>query len=336
MGFTLVENGTKGVNIGNPNILRSSGIFKVIYGLILAPVMGLFLAFVIYYPIYKFAVKSPNQSSWKCRVIYSLCVFVIMMAITFFFVVLNAIPPNGFNHMTFGVVIGGSVGIVFALAFLCVHNKLLAMTGQFQFSMSFIPNIINKFQNAVSRTADASAKQTPDQNDGSESMLDKISRGKDNRKRSIESEEGPSYSGDSTSILHEVKDDTIKSHDDNLSSSTKDNVTNFDDQYISNGMTNHVNTKTFDSTAVIISYGSLEDRSTGNNSSGSTLFNEPLSGSANETDEVKRVFQPLQFICACYAAINHGSNDVANCIGPLVTAWMLYNVSVFLFTSSIP
>ena len=178
MGFTLVENGTKGVNIGNPKLWKSSGIFKVIYGLILAPVMGLFLAFVIYYPIYKFAVKSPNQSSWKCRIMYSMCVFVIMMAITFFFVVLNAIPPSGFTNMTFGVVIGGSVGIIFAVAFLCVHNKLLAMTGQFQFSMEFIPKIINKLRNAVSRTAETSVSPKPDQNDGSESMLDKISTGK--------------------------------------------------------------------------------------------------------------------------------------------------------------
>ena len=158
MGFTLVENGLKGVNIGNPRIWESSGIFKVIYGLILAPVMGLFLAFAIYYPIYRFAVKSPDQSSWICRAIYSACVFVIMMAITFFFVVLNSVPPSGFTNMTFGVLIGGIVGILFALAFLSVHKKILEMRGQFQFSLNFIPTMINKTKQAIMPNAGTAEK----------------------------------------------------------------------------------------------------------------------------------------------------------------------------------
>ena len=29
MGFTLVENGGEGVNVGNPNIFNGSGVFKV-------------------------------------------------------------------------------------------------------------------------------------------------------------------------------------------------------------------------------------------------------------------------------------------------------------------
>ena len=29
MGFTLVEHGARGVNIGNPNIFEGSGVFKV-------------------------------------------------------------------------------------------------------------------------------------------------------------------------------------------------------------------------------------------------------------------------------------------------------------------
>jgi len=44
----------------------------------------------------------------------------------------------------------------------------------------------------------------------------------------------------------------------------------------------------------------------------------------NEAHEIKNVFRPLQFIVACFAALNHGGNDVGNCIGPLVTIWFIY------------
>ena len=124
----MVENGPKGVNVGNPSLLESSGIFKVIYGLLLAPLMGLFLGFLVYYPIYRYAVTSPNQNSWTCRGIYSLCVFVIFMAITFFFVVLQATPPSGFSNITYGLVVGSTVGLIFAIGFIMIHKKLLKMT----------------------------------------------------------------------------------------------------------------------------------------------------------------------------------------------------------------
>jgi len=44
----------------------------------------------------------------------------------------------------------------------------------------------------------------------------------------------------------------------------------------------------------------------------------------DEAPEIRNVFRPLQFIVACFAALNHGGNDVGNCIGPLVTIWFIY------------
>ena len=44
----------------------------------------------------------------------------------------------------------------------------------------------------------------------------------------------------------------------------------------------------------------------------------------NEHDEVKKVFRPLQVVAAAFAALNHGGNDVGNCIGPLVMVWYIY------------
>ena len=46
----------------------------------------------------------------------------------------------------------------------------------------------------------------------------------------------------------------------------------------------------------------------------------------DETEEVKRIFRPLQLLTACFGALSHGSNDVGNCIGPLVTVWYIFQV----------
>merc|ERR1712126_265097 len=79
-----------------------------------------------------------------------------------------------------------------------------------------------------------------------------------------------------------------------------------------------------DNTSIVNGYEALAINTSGDNSSGSKFFGNENETPVQESAEVKRVFQPLQLLCACYAAINRGSNDVANCIGPLVTAWMIY------------
>ena len=56
--------------------------------------------------------------------------------------------------------------------------------------------------------------------------------------------------------------------------------------------------------------------------------------SLDEPSEIKAVFRPLQFVVACFAALNHGGNDVGNCIGPLVTVWFLYRQPLAYDSSS--
>ena len=67
----------------------------------------------------------------------------------------------------------------------------------------------------------------------------------------------------------------------------------------------------------------------------------------DEVEEVKRVFRPLQLLTACFGALryfiqfehfsicafafSHGSNDVGNCIGPLVTVWYIYRFSPTIY-----
>merc|ERR1712062_767361 len=56
--------------------------------------------------------------------------------------------------------------------------------------------------------------------------------------------------------------------------------------------------------------------------------------SLDEPSEIKNVFRPLQFVVACFAALNHGGNDVGNCIGPLVTVWFVYRQPLAFDSSS--
>ena len=56
--------------------------------------------------------------------------------------------------------------------------------------------------------------------------------------------------------------------------------------------------------------------------------------SLDEPSEIKNVFRPLQFVVACFAALNHGGNDVGNCIGPLVTVWFVYRQPLAYDSSS--
>jgi len=301
LGFTLVENGPSGVNVGNPSLLESSGIFKVIYGLVLAPLMGLVLGFIVYYPIYKYAVTASNQNSWICKIIYSLCVFVIFMAITFFFVVLQAIPPSGFNRITYGLLIGTAVGLVFALSFVLVHKKLLSMTGDFQFSLDIIQKSIDKVRQKPDYDVEPTTQEL---NQSSEFGSTPDSSTIEHEPETISHTTSKQIESDSPKSVKSISYENISS-------------TNIDEEP-------GIVSLSTDNTSIVNGYGALAINTSGDNSSGSKLFGKEDNAPVQESAEVKRVFQPLQLLCACYAAINHGSNDVANCIGPLVTAWMIY------------
>ena len=303
LGFTLVENGPSGVNVGNPSLLESSGIFKVIYGLVLAPLMGLVLGFIVYYPIYKYAVTASNQNSWICKIIYSLCVFVIFMAITFFFVVLQAIPPSGFNRITYGLLIGTAVGLVFALSFVLVHKKLLSMTGDFQFSLDIIQKSIDKVRQKPDYDVEPTTQEL---NQSSEFGSTPDSSTIEHEPETISHTTSKQIESDSPKSVKSISYENISS-------------TNIDEEP-------GIVSLSTDNTSIVNGYGALAINTSGDNSSGSKLFGKEDNAPVQESAEVKRVFQPLQLLCACYAAINHGSNDVANCIGPLVTAWFIYKV----------
>ena len=52
-----------------------------------------------------------------------------------------------------------------------------------------------------------------------------------------------------------------------------------------------------------------------NNKNMKIILPEEAQMEGDESNEIKRVFRPLQILAACFGALSHGSNDVGNCIG---------------------
>ena len=264
LGFTLVESGFEGVHIGeagfsfttDPNstsiiLKKPSGIFKVLYGLILSPLISLLLGFIFSYLLYKFVVSSKPASSWTAKTAYSGCFLLILMSMTFFFITSQVSPPAGWKKEPFGALVGLAVGLVGAIIFmfLCLPI-LIKMEGELTLSFGCYDNFMKKMpicKELVNRVQRAMGKKEE-------------SRFSEDSKKDEEKSIGENNNIDC--IVPEVQDDFVDFVD--------------------------------------------------------------------ESDEVKRIFCPLEIIVACYKSLNHGANDVANCIGPLVTVWLVYHVSNFL------
>ena len=225
MGFTLVENGSDGINVGNPNLFNGSGVFKVIYGLFVSPVFALGLAFGVYYLLYRFAVEAEKPTQIRSKLSYSACVLLIFLSITFTFVNMmnDEDVPGGMNKKGFSFLMGTVIGLVMAvLFFFFLLPYLIRMKGDLKVSF----DLCFKKQKMEEQPKEQVVEVDCDDNVENSATLPIIE-----------------------------KDDFI-----------------------------------------------------------------------DESDEVKRIFRPLQLLAACFGALTHGSNDVGNCIGPLVTVWYIYQV----------
>ena len=211
----------QGINIGSPNIFHGSGIFKVIYGLLVSPLLTLIISFLFYFIIYKCSVKNSQATKLGNKITYSFCVFLMMMAITFTFASMYEIPEvEGFlmNKKLFGLILGVLVGFFSSLLyFFFLLPQLLKMKGDLRISFSVF----------------SKKKEKP-----------------------------------STEITE-----------------------------------------------------MMEDR-------------DAAEVSLEESDDIKRIFRPLQVLAACFGALSHGSNDVGNCIGPLVTIWHIYKSPIHYSTDT--
>jgi len=57
---------------------------------------------------------------------------------------------------------------------------------------------------------------------------------------------------------------------------------------------------------------------------------------SDELKQVEQIFVLLQVMTACMVAFAHGSNDVANAIGPLSAAWQALKAGVIQATAVTP
>jgi phosphate/sulfate permease len=64
--------------------------------------------------------------------------------------------------------------------------------------------------------------------------------------------------------------------------------------------------------------------------------NATTNADSNELQQVERIFTILQIFTACLVAFAHGSNDVANAIGPLSAAYQAVTEQAILKTSNTP
>jgi len=255
MGFTLVENGGEGVNVGNPNIFNGSGVFKVIYGLLVSPTLTFFLAFGFYYFVYKTIVKS-DPRSLVSRITISSTVFLTFLAIGFTAASMPAMPiPEGFGRKPFGLLIGALLGFFAAAVFMLGVLPILLKAKEDQ-----VIKLDRQLSRQLSRTLSISDKAEERQRHLSSASQKRLSR--------------PLSVDDSERQEELLKEESFKK------------VQLKEEQVME-----------------------VEEED-------------------DESEEVMRVFRPLQLLTACFGALSHGSNDVGNCIGPLVTVWYIYRQPV--------
>jgi len=226
IGFTLVEFQLAGVNAGNPNLFCGSGIFKVLYGLLVSPFLALVIGFCFYGFVYKGAIAGKKADSVTSKFFFSFCVFIMFWTIGFqmttakSFTAMEGYPvlisTQGCfdpNDKVFGMLVGITTGLLFSIPFhFFLLPRFLRSTKSFYLSFGKKSDDVRGLE------------------------MVKIQSCNDIKKIQTNTEEEP-----------------------------------------------------------------MEDY------------------------KVKNVFQPLQVLAACFAALNHGGNDVGNCIGPLVTIFSMYS-----------
>ena len=220
LGFTLVEKGAAGVNIGDWNPLCASGLYKVIYGLFISSFIALLVGLVLYSLVYR--TLSQSKTGARAIICYDACCLAMFTAVGFSLATAKAVNSpllvesqhcSNPNKSLFGLVTGLGFGLLVTVMFhFLLLPLLLASQSSFKLSLSFLSRCCSR---------------------------------------------------------------QSKSH--------------------------HI---------------ALQEIETG-------LEVETRPGE-EEPAQVAAVFRPLQLVVASFAALNHGGNDVGNCIGPLVTIWFVY------------
>ena len=93
VGFTLVEKGLDGINVGQANPFCAYGVYKVLYGLFVSNILALFIGLAKYYAIYSLAITSGKPRSLRNKLTYTFLVFFLFMVMGFFMSTAKSIQP---------------------------------------------------------------------------------------------------------------------------------------------------------------------------------------------------------------------------------------------------
>ena len=178
MGFTLVEKGAEGLNVGS--LESGSGIFKVLHGLVISPLLSLIMSFILYFLLYKFAVKKRDPRKILSKLFYSFCVFLIVMAVTFTFTNMlkfESLKVEGkiMNKKVFSLILGTLVGFLCScLFFFFIIPELLKMRGDLRitfqiFSKKKEEKEMSEHFELVARGEESKSKRKTSNNDEDES-----------------------------------------------------------------------------------------------------------------------------------------------------------------------
>jgi len=220
LGFTLVEKGAAGVNIGDWNPLCASGLYKVIYGLFVSSFVALFVGLLLYSLVYK--TLSESKAGLRTTICYDACCLAMFTAVGFSLATAKAVTSpvliqsqhcSDPNSSLFGLVVGLACGVTVTTVFhWLLLPRLLSSQHSFKLSLEWVERCCRQ------------------QSQSQDIALQEIETG----------------------------------------------------QTVEPGL------------------------------------------EVEEHPQVAAVFRPLQVVVASFAALNHGGNDVGNCIGPLVTIWFVY------------
>merc|ERR1719391_913026 len=144
-GFTLVERGFDWVNPGNPNPFKGSGIYKVLYGMLVSPPIALVIGFLLYGLVYKVGIANKSAKSLTSRIVSS-SFFVMIFTIGFQMANAHSITAmesypvllaedEKYNSYVFGLIVGAVAGLICTFPFhFLLLPKLLDSTKHFYLS----------------------------------------------------------------------------------------------------------------------------------------------------------------------------------------------------------
>jgi len=153
IGFTLAEKSFDGVLVGEWVPWCSSGIFTILWGLLVTPYIAMFYAFFFYGILYRQAIIGDNPRSNGSKRWYSFCVFLMFANIAFSLTLSKQfehrlpiiVPHTGcrnWNPPVFGILVGSAFGVVFGGLFhIFLVDWFLDRKTQFKMSFDFLSNL---------------------------------------------------------------------------------------------------------------------------------------------------------------------------------------------------